>query len=744
VTGSFSSGFRKGLARTWPLLLVFLAALGLRLIYLVQSTANPLFGVPVVDAASYEQWAERILHGRWFYDHVMIYTPVYPAFLALLKFMFGSGAWACKLTQSLMGACTALLISVITWRTWGRRAGLIAGLLAGTAWMGVIFDAESYSETFAIFFMCLSLFLAGSRKRGAITVLAAGLALGLSSGARVNLLLLVPAFLVWGFFRDIAFSRMKALRSAFLLCLGMVIILAPIAWRNYRMSGSFVLRVQGTWNFYSAMNPDFGGYYPPAGAKFNKYMLEPIQHGMKNDMEFERYWGDRARALISERPLDVARVFARRILIFLNAREWSQEFDVYAYRAYSSVLSLPFWPGFWLVAPLGIVGLFVLKKRRTYDGSLLAGCLILAVASVIFFKSSGRFRLPVSVIMAAFAGGLCARLWCYVEHRQWRRAGLIAVASAIPALFILPDWPGIAGNQSARHELFVGEHLWKAGRSDDALAMLEQATRKYSWDPDSPYLAAIICRSKGDPDAAMRYLDTALSREPVYPEAIILQGRILLQQGRPGEARDLAERATAMHPGSSDGWLLKADVCRSLKDTDGEEDAFSKAYRSGAWAGPLIAHALALEDEGAFDRALGWYEIVAGDGAFVAFNRARCCMLAGNLLARTFGPGGREKACAWWKRVPVEFGNEPFFAMQAAFLLGTISRDEYRREVKALNSRTADEFMEYNIGLRALLDNDAETAARQFRQVIGESAISTNSPASLPQKWARSELLKMN
>ena len=45
-------------------LCLFFFALGFRLIYVIQSSGNPLFGVAVVDAASYVEWAHKMVQFR--------------------------------------------------------------------------------------------------------------------------------------------------------------------------------------------------------------------------------------------------------------------------------------------------------------------------------------------------------------------------------------------------------------------------------------------------------------------------------------------------------------------------------------------------------------------------------------------------------------------------------------------------------------------------------------------------------
>ena len=71
-------------------LFLFIFALAFRMIYVIQSTENPIFGVPVVDAYVYAQWAKKMVDGIWLWDQVDNYLPIYPAFLAVQQIIFGA------------------------------------------------------------------------------------------------------------------------------------------------------------------------------------------------------------------------------------------------------------------------------------------------------------------------------------------------------------------------------------------------------------------------------------------------------------------------------------------------------------------------------------------------------------------------------------------------------------------------------------------------------------------------------
>ena len=128
VVGVSECGSTETLGRDSAIAL-FVFAFVFRVIYIMQSTDNPLFGFPVVDAHIYAKWAAEMSQGKWLWDHVGNYLPVYPAFLALQQIIFGPNPFVNKIIQSLMGSLSAVLLAQVATRTWNRKVGLISGFL---------------------------------------------------------------------------------------------------------------------------------------------------------------------------------------------------------------------------------------------------------------------------------------------------------------------------------------------------------------------------------------------------------------------------------------------------------------------------------------------------------------------------------------------------------------------------------------------------------------------------------------
>ena len=70
-------------------LVVFLIALVIRALYLLEMQGSTLFSVLMGDAARYDAWARQIADGAWVGREVFYQAPFYPYFLATVYKIFG-------------------------------------------------------------------------------------------------------------------------------------------------------------------------------------------------------------------------------------------------------------------------------------------------------------------------------------------------------------------------------------------------------------------------------------------------------------------------------------------------------------------------------------------------------------------------------------------------------------------------------------------------------------------------------
>ena len=88
----------------WSATVVFLVALALRIDFLLEFTAVPLFHIPIMDMAYHDQWARDIVAGRGAEYMPFFRAPLYAYALAGVYAMLGDGPWAIRIVQVILGS----------------------------------------------------------------------------------------------------------------------------------------------------------------------------------------------------------------------------------------------------------------------------------------------------------------------------------------------------------------------------------------------------------------------------------------------------------------------------------------------------------------------------------------------------------------------------------------------------------------------------------------------------------------
>jgi tetratricopeptide (TPR) repeat protein len=395
-----------------------------------------------------------------------------------------------------------------------------------------------------------------------------GIVLGGLGLTRENALVFVAVILVWIAARQEPagmhawrgwLTRARATEAAALV-LGVAVILAPVAARNYAIGGGFyVTTAQFGPNFYIGNNPRSDGTYmslrPGRGAPEYERQdaTELAEHALGRRLtpsEVSSYWSNRALDFIGSQPGAWLRLTGRKVALLWNADEMLDTESQESHAEWSTVLSVGGWFGhFGLLVPLALLGVIATWHGRTRFWLLYAMIIAYAV-SVIAFYVFARYRFPLVPLLMLFASaGLCALPTLFRASSPARRWVLVATLAAV-AIFV--NWPILSTSMMrAVTENNLAVALQEDGRLDDAIGHYRRSAElRADYAPAYNNMGTAL-RAQGRVQEAVASYERALHVMPDYPDAHYNLGNALLEQNRPGEAADHLRAARLLLPNSA-------------------------------------------------------------------------------------------------------------------------------------------------------------------------------------------------
>ena len=249
--------------------------------------------------------------------------PLYPLTLAALYHLFGRADLPPVVLQSVIGALSAVLACLISRRLFGRRAGLIAGVLVALYPYYLNHDVFRQETVLLTCVTAAGVFLV-LRAREASTwrdPAGAGVMLGLAALTRLTLLPFVPLAAVWlG-----AFSARRRAWGVVLLLVGAVTVITPWVVRNTLLLGRPVFSVSTGFGLWWGHNPGVLKSYP--WESIDRGTLEywrslPLEVRERvaalPELERDRWWREQAWGYIKANPLPVARGVGLKALVALG------------------------------------------------------------------------------------------------------------------------------------------------------------------------------------------------------------------------------------------------------------------------------------------------------------------------------------------------------------------------------------------------------------------------------------------
>ncbi|MBN98362.1 MAG: hypothetical protein CME16_03795 [Gemmatimonadetes bacterium] len=465
-------------------LLIFFAALCLRLIYIYEIAANPFFIAPVVDAHTYCLQARIIAAGHWldYSPGPFWQPPLYPWFLGVLYYLAGEQFFlVARIVQAIFGALSCTLLYLVGKELFNCKVGMLAALALALYGPAIYFDAELLPASIAVLLLLLLVrtLLRASTKNAARLWLATGLLLGVAALNVPTILILLPGLVLWAYLgRQIPCPR----RCLLLIGAGLLLAIAPITLRNYLLGDEFVLiSWNGGINFFVGNNPN----YPETtqirpGQPWLELIGRARAAGYANGAENSVFFFKEAWNYMRSQPTDYALLLVAKFASFWKGDEIGRNRNIYYIRNFSQLLSLTLWKQvlafpFGLVAPLALLG-FALVFKHKGPLHLVLILVFSYTAGVVLFFVTARYRLPLVPLLLLLAS--YALYWLF-EHRRRLGGTFFAAVGALVLLGIWSNYDSAPMDMEGDAEVFynLGHAYVETRQLDKGIEALEKAAR---------------------------------------------------------------------------------------------------------------------------------------------------------------------------------------------------------------------------------------------------------------------------
>jgi len=525
-------------------LVIFLAAVGLRGAYLLDSRDNPAYGIPLVDAETYDIRARKLAEKGILDDMYFRQGPLYPTYLAGVYFFTGGSIVAARGAQALLAGITCALTYLLGLRLLGRACGLIAAVFTACYGPLIFFDLELLPVGLAALMsvLLIHLFLWAKEQPGALPCFLVGLVGALLILTRPNFLLFFAAAAGWLVVVYLR-SRMPAREVAWLSlrgAVGFAVVALPAAYAMYRHTGLFsILPTSGGMNLYIGNNPDADETINiRPGWRWERLKSMPQwDEGVRDPGGKQRYFVRRAWRYATDDPAAFARGLLGKTTAYFCPREIPRNVDIYMFRRWSGVLRSLVWKVGWFGFPFGLLlPLMVLGMVMHWrDFPVVLWLYVLFVpAAVILVFVAGRYRAPSIPVFSVLAAAGCVGVVDAARRRAWIS---LAVGVGLAAVSILPwlhrsTFPAERPNYRAELYAAIGAHYRNRGKLEKAYGWFQRAQSE----------------NQRNADVTVE-LGTYWMRKAVQART---QGRLGDVRGRLTRAFDLYNQARALAPKNPD------------------------------------------------------------------------------------------------------------------------------------------------------------------------------------------------
>ena len=608
---------------------ILLAAVLVRLVWLVEWSASPWNGLYRVDHLMYRNWALDISLGRILSLQPFEQGPLYAYLLGAFYAVVGERDVIWLILQAAVGVHTVWLVMAIGRRLFDVRVARLAGIFCALFGPLLFFEACVMKSILSPWLttLCCYWLLRFEETKSPKYLAGSSLCIGLACLVRENhILLLIPLALFVA--TRIAESRKRAARwivTAAALCFAVTL---PATVHNWLVGRELVWVTSGGGEvLYMSWWEGAGGYYSPPP------FVRPDPEVEHDDFRREawlraghrlapgassRFWSREALKSAVTSPLQSAQALWQKTVVLFNDFEVPDSLNYTVAR--DRFLLLRVTPSFGWYVGLGMLGIVVSLRRR---GSLWLPVSIIAahVVSVLLIYNFARFRLGMMPLwMLESAVGV---VWLY---DAWKRSTVSQLAWLIAAAAVagltLAAWlppPDFSAMQFANKEQELTAALAQRQQAIEELANLSAAPNDVAQVREQVQLLVLLKRWQQADRLLARYGEN----HPPDVELLRVHGFVLAQRRMLSAAVNQLAEAVKLHP--QDVALLNNlgraqwELAKSQRSDSAESSGWRQRARQ-TWQQALalddasiaVRHNLAeaYVDAGEFEPALSQLEFI--------------------------------------------------------------------------------------------------------------------------------------
>jgi len=602
---------RRRLDPAWRWFAIVLAAgFVVRLIYLLQARAHdPLFFTPQMDAEYHHRWAFAIASGTEFIRDAFFRAPLYPYFLGLL-YKLGLDLFWVRVVQAMLGSASCGLTYLLARRILipqpqapqskiqnpkskihSEPVARAAGLVLAAYPLAIYFDGELLIPSLVVFLVLLGLVLLYRSLDTGRQWWLPGLAFGLASIARPNVLAFVAVLGVWLLFR----LRRRAWPLLGWFGGAVALVILPVTVRNYAVSRTFVpIAWQAGTNFYIGNNPQSDGVtavVPGTRASwwggYNdvKALAERALGRELKGAQIDRYWLRQGFEFWKKEPLRALGLTAHKLCLLLSGYEVSNNRNIYYFKRFSFLNLLIFQTGvlkfpFGLLLPLALAGAYLGRRQA---GRWLPAYLFVAAFGLSFvaFFITARYRMPLVPILAILACYAVSRFRQSAKREKLVSGAVFALSFVVfNAGFFGAGSSGLAGpgrvEDAAQTRFNTAMALYQQGKPADALEEVRAALVADSAD-NVLILESAIYLDAQDFSRARAAAEAAVRKAPNTAEPYGQLGNVYGAIGAFDSAQACFEKVVELDPYSVSSWTNLGNVALARSDLSLARQRFERA-----------------------------------------------------------------------------------------------------------------------------------------------------------------------